>query len=258
VGLPQIDFRVPEATWFKSAFAGRFGALGAKVGSKFGPRFGAVPGLHSTGALAWPYKIAVVAVMALVACGTLVTFGSAGAETKQGSSETTALPGSDEANPIVEGQVLPPTNDALLNSTDLLSTLNLTDFSPDGSPFLPLPDDEDDDENKDDDAKSDIKKKLAVVTPTPSPTKGTDKPKEGTDNPSSTPTNPTPSDSPKPSPEPEPEPVEGPKHKQWAKMTDKYASCLDNAEKANTVAVRETQKALCKTYKPGSEPDFTA
>ena len=58
MGLPQLDFRVPEATWFKSALSSRFGRM---------------PGLSATGALAWPYKIAVVAVMALVAGGTLVT-----------------------------------------------------------------------------------------------------------------------------------------------------------------------------------------
>ncbi len=245
MGLPQIDFRVPEATWFKSAFAGRFGALGAKVGSKFGPRFGAVPGLHSTGALAWPYKIAVVAVMALVACGTLVTFGSAGAETPVNSSEAAALPGSDEANPIVEGEPLPPPSDALLNSTDLLSTLNLTDYSPDDTTFLDLSDDDDDDKNddKDEDTKSDIKKKLAA-SPKPSPT-STGKP---TDSPSP---NPQPSESPKPSPEPEPEPtkeVEGPKHKAWADRNDKYEDCREDATPATI--------ALCP--KPGGEPSFTS
>jgi hypothetical protein len=83
VGLPQLDFRVPEATWFKSVLAGKFGVM---------------PGLSGTGTLAWPYKIAVVAVMTLVAGGTLVTFGSAGAETPA-SSEVSALPGRDEASP---------------------------------------------------------------------------------------------------------------------------------------------------------------
>ena len=105
MGLPQLDFRVPEATWLKSVLAGRFSSM---------------PGLSSTGALAWPYKIAVVAVMAIVACGTLVTFGSAGAETPS-SSKVSALPGGDEASPTVQGQVAPPSS-SLLNGADLLST----------------------------------------------------------------------------------------------------------------------------------------
>src|SRR5688572_20218411 len=107
VGLPQLDFRVPEATWFKSVLAGRFGGM---------------PGLSATGALAWPYKIAVVAVMAIVASGTLVTFGSAGAEAPS-SAEVSALPGSDEASPSVEGQVIPPST-SLLNADDLMASLN--------------------------------------------------------------------------------------------------------------------------------------
>jgi hypothetical protein len=138
VGLPQLDFRVPEATWFKAALAGRFSSM---------------PGLSATGALAWPYKIAVVAVMAIVACGTLVTFGSAGAETPS-SAEVSALPGSDEANPTVEGQVLPPSN-ALLNGADLMSTLNLTDYSPadgDTTTFSLVDDDDSDDSDDRDDS----------------------------------------------------------------------------------------------------------
>jgi len=152
VGLPQLDFRVPEAAWFKAALAGRFSSM---------------PGLSATGALAWPYKIAVVAVMAIVACGTLVTFGSAEAETPS-SSKVSALPGSDEASPRVEGQVLPPTNDTLLNGADLLSTLNLTDYSP-GDTTLSLSDNSDDNS---DDTSDDAKKKAtaAKATPTPKPT----------------------------------------------------------------------------------------
>lgn len=156
MGLPQLDFRVPEGTWFKSALAGRFRTM---------------PGPSATGALAWPYKIAVVAVMAIVACGTLVTFGSAGAETPS-STDVSALPGSDEASPSVEGQVIPPTT-SLLNANDLMSSLNLTDYSP-GDTTLGLPEDEDDDDSDDsddEDTKADIKKKLAATpTPTAKPT----------------------------------------------------------------------------------------
>jgi len=159
VGLPQLDFRVPEGTWFKSVLAGKFGVM---------------PGLSATGALAWPYKIAVVAVMALVAGGTLVTFGSAGAETPT-SSQAAALPGTDEASPSVEGQVLPP-NNALLNGADLLSTLNLSDYGPGEGATLSLSDDddEDSDDNGDEDNKSDTKKKPAATKPTPKPSNSTD------------------------------------------------------------------------------------
>ena len=167
MGLPQLDFRVPEATWFKSVLAGKFGAM---------------PSLSSTGALAWPYKIAVVAVMTLVAGGTLVTFGSARAETPS-SSQVAALPGSDEASPRVEGQVLPPSN-SLLNGADLLSTLNLTDYSPGDTTLLSLPDEDDGDEDSDDgdeDSDEDTEGTAApstagTQTPTESPTTAAPKP----------------------------------------------------------------------------------
>jgi hypothetical protein len=178
VGLPQLDFRVPEATWFKSVLAGRFSSM---------------PGLSSTGALAWPYKIAVVAVMAIVACGTLVTFGSAGAETPS-SSKVSALPGSDEASPTVQGQVVPPSS-SLLNGADLLSTLNLTDYSPDDADLSLFDDnsDSDSDDNSDDNKK-------ASSTPTPKPTT---KPTTGSKTPSPSP-KPTTSSPTTPPPSPEP------------------------------------------------------
>ena len=202
MGLPQLDFRVPEATWFKSVLAGRFGTM---------------PGLSATGALAWPYKIAVVAVMAIVACGTLVTFGSAGAETPS-SGNLSALPGSDEASPTVEGQVLPPST-ALLNGADLMSSLNLTDYSP-GDTTLSLSDDEDSDEDSDKDSDEDsdkkttaaIKKKLTPTTkpttgskPTPSPTTSAPTPKPTTSSPT------TPAPTPTKTAEPEPTPTKDPR-----------------------------------------------
>jgi cell division septation protein DedD len=183
VGLPQLDFRVPEATWFKSVLAGRFGAM---------------PGLNGTGALAWPYKIAVVAVMALVASGTLVTFGSAGAETPS-SAEVSALPGSDEASPTVEGQVMP--NTGLLNSADLMSSLNLTDYSPDGTLDLSLFDDEDGDDSDEDSDDSDEDTTTASSTPTPTSNPTTS---PTTSAPSTKPTTASPTTAP-PTSEPEPE-----------------------------------------------------
>ena len=204
MGLPQLDFRVPEGTWLKSALnSARNSALVGKFARMPGlSRLGSMPGLSSTGALAWPYKVAVVAVMALVACGTLVTFGSAGAETPS-SAEVAALPGTDEASPSVEGQVLPPTNQALLNSDDLLSSLNLTDYSPDDTTAFSLFDDDEDndDENTDDDNDDETEKKKSSTktTSTPKPTAtNTNDDDEDTD------------------------PVEGPKHKQWVEDRAEY------------------------------------
>lgn len=244
MGLPQIDFRVPEGTWLKSALAGRFGTISDRIAAMPGLR--AMPSLRGTGALAWPYKIAVVAVMALVACGTLVTFGSATAETPSASANVAALPGSDEANPIVEGQVLPPPSPALLNSADLLASLNLTDYSPDDTTTFSLSDDDDDDNDSDDDedTKSDIRKKLAAADakPTPKPTKGAGSPT----------TSPEPTEQPKPSPTPSPdddeEEVEGPKHKAWSERKDKYDDCREDANAATV--------ALCPL--PGGEPPYTS
>ena len=203
MGLPQLDFRVPESTRFKAALASKLRAL---------PSLPALPGVGATGTLAWPYKIAVVAVMMLVAGGTLVTFGSAGAETPS-SSEVAALPGSDEASPRVEGQVLPP-NPALLNGADLLASLNLTDYSPGDSTEFSLSDDSDSSDNSDNSDNSDekttsaIKKKLSSTKPTPTP-----KPTTGTKSPTPAPTTsapkpePTPTKTSEPTPTPKPEPT---------------------------------------------------
>jgi hypothetical protein len=192
VGLPQLDFRVPEATWFKSVLAGKFGVM---------------PGLSATGTLAWPYKIAVVAVMMLVAGGTLVTFGSAGAETPE-SSEVSALPGSDEASPTVEGQVLPPPATGLLNSADLMSSLNLTDFSPGEGATLSLSDDDDesdeDNDDGDEDNKSTAKKKSPSTKSTPKPSETKAPSDDPTDEPTDDPTN-EPTDEPTDEPDDEDE-----------------------------------------------------
>jgi hypothetical protein len=224
MGLPQLDFRVPEATWFKSALAGRFGKM------PLAGKFATMPGLGSTGALAWPYKIAAVAVMALVACGTLVTFGSAQAETPS-SAELAALPGTDEANPSVEGQVLPPTSQGLLNANDLLSSLNLTDYTP-GDDDLSLFDDDDGEDSEDSDEDNDDSESTKS-TPTPkassSSTAGNsddgDSDDGGSDDGGSTPT-----------PEPEPEPVEGDRHQRWE-------NCMSSGLNRSL--------GIC-----GSEPDF--
>jgi len=204
VGLPQLDFRVPEGTWLKSALAGKLARMPGLS------RLGSMPGLSTTGALAWPYKVAVVAVMALVACGTLVTFGSAGAETPS-SAEVSALPGTDEASPRVEGQVLPPTNQTLLNSQDLLSSLNLTDYSPEDTTTFSLSDDDDesDEDNDDESTTSDTKKKPAATKPTPKPTGSSDGGSDngGSDDGGSDDGGSTPTPSPTPTQTSEPEPV---------------------------------------------------
>lgn len=83
------------------------------------------------GGLPLPYKIIVVAIMGLVSCGTLVTFGTAGAETNETSAGSAALPGFDEATPRSEGQIM-ATSPGLFSADDLLSTMNLYDFTPVG------------------------------------------------------------------------------------------------------------------------------
>jgi hypothetical protein len=177
MGLPELDFRVPEATWFKSALAGKLAKM------PLAGKFATMPGLGSTGALAWPYKIAVVAVMALVACGTLVTFGSAQAETPS-SADVAALPGTDEANPSVEGQVLPPTSPALLNANDLLSSLNLTDYTPGDASDLSLFDDDEDSDDEDsdeEDSGEDNESSSKQSTPSPTPSSSSDGGDDGSD-----------------------------------------------------------------------------
>jgi len=231
VGLPQLDFRVPEATWFKSVLAGRFGTM---------------PGLSATGTLAWPYKIAVVAVMAIVACGTLVTFGSAGAETPS-SADVSALPGSDEASPRVEGQVVPPST-ALLNSNDLMSSLNLMDYSP-GDTTFSLTDDEDSEDDADedsDDESNGAKKKSSKPTST-------------TKNPTTKPTTSTDDDEDSDGETEEPEPVEGPKHKQWEDQKEAYEDWEDQKESYEDCLNDESNPlhvdlGQCNDEKPGSEP----
>ena len=225
MGLPQLDCRVPEGTWFKSALAGRFRTM---------------PGLSATGALAWPYKIAVVAVMAIVACGTLVTFGSAGAETPS-SADISALPGSDEASPSVEGQIIPPAT-SLLNANDLMSSLNLTDYSPGDNPFE-LPEDEDNDDNDDsDDGDEDSAKKPTSPTsrnPTTSPTTSSDDEDSDEDS----------------------EPVEGPRHKQWVQDKAEYEDERDEWESQKSAYEKCLAESLqinlgqCEDKKPGDEPD---
>jgi hypothetical protein len=90
------------------------------------------------------YKGIVVTVMAIVASGTLVTFGTAGAEEVPMASSGAQIPAASEANPVVEGQPLPVGLDpSLFASSPLLSTIDLTDAS--AADFSSLDDDDDDD-----------------------------------------------------------------------------------------------------------------
>ncbi|HUP99322.1 MAG TPA: hypothetical protein VM093_02580 [Aeromicrobium sp.] len=204
MGLPHLDFRVPESGWFKAALE--------RV--QFGPM------LSSSGSLSVPYKIAIVAVMALVACGTLVTFGTADAETTRSSYDATALPGTNEVSPQVQGQVLPPTQ-SLLTSQDLLATLNLTDYSPVASD---TDNDDSDDQSDDNSDKGKKNKKKATsrtsarpttkatattkttTAPKPAPTTTAPKPAPTTAVPNPVPT----TSAPKPSPSPTPKPTKPP------------------------------------------------
>jgi outer membrane biosynthesis protein TonB len=182
--------------------------------------------LSSTGSLSLPYKIAIVAVMALVACGTLVTFGTAGAETAGSSSDAAALPGTDEASPQVQGQVLPPSQ-SLLTSQDLLSTLNLTDYSPADTTVVDDSDNSDDDsDNKNNNKKKSTKPAAkATVKPTAKPTaKATTAAPKPTSSPSPKPTVSIPT-TPAPEPEPEPSPTPEKKCAQWlGKLCIKWES----------------------------------
>ncbi len=223
MGLPRLDFRVPETSWFQ--------AVMTRV------NFGA--GRSSAGALAWPYKIAVVAVMALVACGTLVTFGLAGAETSASASDPTALPGTDEASPLVQGQVMPPTQ-SLLSSQDLLSTLNLTDFSPttDSSDSDAKSDDNSDSDKDSKSAKAATKAAAATSTATSSaPASSTPGSAPTSAAPTTAAPNPQPTSAPPPSPTPSP--VEGSSHKNWK-------NCVSNLNGLS-------MQGIC-----GSEPSFTS
>ena len=114
MGLPQLDFRVPEGTWFKSVLAGRFGTM---------------PGLSATGAL-----------------GLAVQDRSGGRHGNRGLRHAGHLRLGRGGNAVV-GPVLRrflaamkqarPSRvrsfrraTALLNADDLMSSLNLTDYSP--------------------------------------------------------------------------------------------------------------------------------
>lgn len=219
MGLPHLDFRVPESGWFKAALD-RFDRK-LPLG-----RFQVGPLLSSTGSLSLPYKIAIVAVMALVACGTLVTFGTAGAETAASSSDTAALPGTDEASPQVQGQVLPPSQ-SLLTSADLLSTLNLTDYSPGETTVVDDSDDSDDESDNKNNNKKKSTKPAAKATPKPT-TKATTaapKPAPTTSKPTTAaPTTAAPTTA-APKPEPEPSPTPEKKCAQWlGKLCIKWES----------------------------------
>jgi hypothetical protein len=142
----------------------------------------------------------------------------------------------------VEGQVIAPPSAALLNSADLLSTLNLTDYSPGDTDLFSLSDDdedEDSDEDTDEDTKSDIAKKLAAASTTPSA--------KPTENSTSSPTTSAPSEQPTTN-APPPEPVEGSNHKAWSERKKKYDDCRSNALPAAV--------ALCPLA--GPEPSFTS
>lgn len=217
-------------------------------------RIGFPQGLSAAGGLTLPYKLAVVAVMMLVAGGTLVTFGSAGAETTgvTGSTATatvgSAMPGTSEATPRVEGQILPQTtydyspDTSILSADDLLSNLKLTDYSPKSDDNK---NDDDDNNNKSDDNKNDDDKKSSDSTkkPTAKPTaKPTDKPtQKPTDNPA-----PKPTDEPKNDDDDgdDDQKSEGDKHK-------KYEKCVDNIDKAGGKGADNLKKSVC-----GKEPDY--
>lgn len=187
-------------------------------------RIGFPHGLSAAGGLTLPYKVAVVAVMVLVAGGTLVTFGSAGAETAKvggSTSEGSALPGTSEIAPRVEGQVVSGSyspGTSILSADDLLASLKLTDYSPKSDDDKSDDDKSDDDKKKSDDKKSNDNKNSATPAGTPSSTPSASGGTSGSSSngsnnqpsnqPSSEPTKaPEPAPTTAPKPEPKPEPV---------------------------------------------------
>jgi hypothetical protein len=171
VGLPRPDFARLTERFSNLRVSERLRSI--HVPDALSNRVGFSNGLSAAGGLTLPYKLAVVAVMMLVAGGTLVTFGSAGAETApvsgvDGSPTTTVagsvLPGTPEATPRVEGQVLPQTtydftpDTSILSAGDLLASLKLTDYSTDADDKSDDDDDKKDDDKSDDDKKNDDKK----------------------------------------------------------------------------------------------------
>lgn len=107
---------------------------------------------NGNGGIPVVYKAIVVTVMAIVACGTLVTFGTAKAQDVPTASSGAQIPAASEANPVVEGQPLPAGLDpSLLASSPLLSTIDLTDAASAADSEFGSADDDDDagsDKNK--------------------------------------------------------------------------------------------------------------
>jgi hypothetical protein len=189
VGLPRPDFARLTERFSNLRVSERLRSI--HVPDALSNRVGFSNGLSAAGGLTLPYKLAVVAVMMLVAGGTLVTFGSAGAETApvsgvDGSPTTTVagsvLPGTPEATPRVEGQVLPQTtydftpDTSILSAGDLLASLKLTDYSTDADDKSD--DDKSDDDKKDDDKKDDDKKSSTSKSGTKTGTKNDDDKKD--------------------------------------------------------------------------------
>jgi outer membrane biosynthesis protein TonB len=111
------------------------------------------------------YKGIVVTVMAIVASGTLVTFGTAGAEEVPMARSGAQIPAASEANPVVEGQPLPAGLDpSIFASSPLLSAIDLTGAS--AADFSSFDDDDDSgNKNKNKNKKNKNKKKPATKKP---------------------------------------------------------------------------------------------
>jgi hypothetical protein len=171
VGLPRLN--LPSVSERLGNVTDRLRGL---VPQGLSGRIGLPHGLSAAGGLTLPYKLAVVAVMMLVAGGTLVTFGSAGAETAAVGSPTAtsasaALPGTSEVAPRVEGQVMPGNSydytpdTSILSADDLLASLKLTDYSPKSDD-----NNSDDDNKKNDDNNNKKNDNKSSSTPTATPT----------------------------------------------------------------------------------------
>lgn len=181
----------------------------------------ALPGaIDAQGRVPLLYKGVVVTIMALVACGTVVSFGTADAQTVPSASSAANIPAGNEVSPTVEGQPLQPIglDPSLFSSSPLLDTVNL---SGDGESIGAASDDDDDDQSKSDKKLKKIKKqaqqgaKAAGSRPPAGQQAAAETPKAGdspkppaSDPPKSDPppSNPPPSDPPKDPPKSDPPP----------------------------------------------------
>ena len=171
--------------------------------------------------------------MAIVASGTLITFGTAGAEEVPQARPGAQIPAASEANPVVEGQPLPPGLDpSLFASSPLLSTIDLTDAASVADFDLDESDDSDDDSAGNN--KSKAKKAVRKALKQAAATKPTAKKPTGTSNPA-----------------PQPKPSEKPSDKPTEQQSPPPPPPPEPTCREERVWVPQSGNLLAGTFKPG-------